>query len=426
MKFKSNQKYNTIAIYSVAVFTICLILVAVVFKYSSFSKYVGIVAEVFAPIIWGIVITFLLNPVMMFFERHIGKVLNRKKPHPKLLRFISVILSLALLLTIIASLVANIIPQIIESVKSIFTNMDSYLDSGQQWVDKRIEENDFLKSIVEGEIISIRHYIVDFVSKWQKKIDLLPSIAERGISILTALKDFILGLILAVYMLLSKETFFSQGKKMMYALMPVDRCNTFIRIMRRVNRIFTRYLSGMLLDSFIVGLITFAVLTFAGIPYVVLISLIIGVTNMIPFFGPFIGAVPSALLIFFVKPEMTIFFVIFIVILQQLDGNFLAPAILGDSLGISPFWIVVALLISGGLFGFIGMVMAVPVFAVFYALAKEIAESKLRKKSLPTESSQYRGHGNIEIVVSQKNKTDCNQENDSMNDNITDAEVSKE
>lgn len=398
MKFKSNEKYNTIAVYSVGIFAICLTLVAIVFKYSSFLKYVAVVAEVFAPILWGIIIAFILNPIMKFFEKYLGKLINKRKPHPKILRMVSVVISLALLLTVLISLVAGIIPQIIESVKSIFMNMDSYLATAQDWVDKRIEENEFLRNMVEGEFVSIKQYSLNFMSTLQQKMDLVSSIAERGISILVTLKDFALGLILATYMLASKETFMAQGKKVLYAIIPHRRCNTVMTVMRRVNDIFTHFLSGKALDSFIIGLLTFIVLTFADIPYVVLISLIIGVTNMIPFFGPFIGAIPCSFLVFFAKPDMTIFFVIFILILQQFDGNFLGPLILGDTLGISAFWIMVAILISGGLFGFIGMVFAVPVFAVFYTLFKDLIESRLRKKLLPIESDSYRNHGNIEVI----------------------------
>lgn len=403
MKFKSNPKYNTIAAYSVGVFAVCLALVAFVFKYSSFLKYARLVAVVFSPVVWGLVIAFLLNPVMMFIEHRLGKLVNRKSPHPKLLRAISLILSIALLLTVIISLVANIIPQLIDSIKSIFTNMDLYLNTAQQWANKRIEENDFLKNMVQGEFVSLKQAITDFASRWQQKINLLSSIAERGISILVALKDFVLGLILAIYMLASKEIFISQGKKALYSLFPVGKCNRVMGLIRQTNRIFTHYLAGTALDSMIIGFITFAVLTFAKIPYVVLISLIIGVTNMIPFFGPFIGAVPSALIIFFAKPEMTIPFAVFILILQQLDGNFLTPAIHGESLGISAFWIMTAIIISGGLFGFAGMVLAVPVFAVLYTLVKEGAETRLRKKALPTQSSQYINRGNIEPEVPDTN-----------------------
>jgi len=189
--------------------------------------------------------------------------------------------------------------------------------------------------------------------------------------------------------LASKERFIGQIKKVMYSLFGAKKCNNVLEDLRFVNKTFGGFIGGKLLDSLIIGLLCFACISVMGMPYPVLISVIIGVTNVIPFFGPFLGAIPSALLVLVVDPMQCLYFLIFILLLQQFDGNFLGPLILGDSTGLSSFWVIFVITTFGGLFGVLGMLLGVPVFAVLYAFFKRKINRGLEKRGYPTETLPY-------------------------------------
>ena len=203
------------------------------------------------------------------------------------------------------------------------------------------------------------------------------------------MKTVLVGFISAVYMLNSKHTFSAQAKKLIYSMFETDTANAVLENFRFIHKVFGGFITGKLLDSLIIGLITFVSMSILQLPYVLLISVIIGVTNIIPFFGPFIGAIPSTILIFLVSPLQAVYFVIFIFILQQFDGNILGPKILGDSTGLASFWVMFAILLFGGLFGFAGMVVGVPLFAVIYSTISGLVNRSLRNKHISTDTSVY-------------------------------------
>ena len=180
------------------------------------------------------------------------------------------------------------------------------------------------------------------------------------------------------------------GKKIVYAICSENKAKFILRLATQSNMTFSRFIGGKILDSFIIGVLTFLILTIFKMPYILLISVIIGVTNIIPFFGPFIGGIPAAIIILFVSPIQALWFVIIIIIIQQIDGNIIGPKILGDSIGISAFWILFSLLVAAKFMGFVGMIIGVPLFAIFYSIIKEIIEDKLRKKGLPIETEKYK------------------------------------
>ena len=201
--------------------------------------------------------------------------------------------------------------------------------------------------------------------------------------------NFLIGRIIALYLLMSKELFAGQGKKIIYALFEEDNANATIRNIRFVHRTFGGFISGKLVDSLIIGMICFIGMTLLNLPYPLLISLIIGITNIIPFFGPFIGAIPSIILILMVNPLQALYFGIFVFALQQFDGNILGPKILGDKTGLSSFWVIFAITLFGGYWGFVGMVVGVPLFAVLYAAWKAFINRSLQKKGLSTDTNEY-------------------------------------
>ena len=194
---------------------------------------------------------------------------------------------------------------------------------------------------------------------------------------------------ISIYVLFSKETFAGQGKKITFALFNTKTANQIIKDTRFISDTFIGFISGKIIDSIIIGFICFAGTSILKMPYALLISVIVGVTNVIPFFGPYLGAIPSTILILMVNPVKCIYFILFILVLQQLDGNFIGPKILGQSTGLSGFWVIFSITIFGGIMGVPGMIIGVPFFAVLYAMIKRLTNRLLLKRGLPSETNKY-------------------------------------
>lgn len=225
---------------------------------------------------------------------------------------------------------------------------------------------------------------------------LVKTLSLSVIGIFKAFWNFIIGFIISIYVLGSKEKFAGQAKKIVYALFDRKTGNEVISTFRFIHGTFIGFIGGKIVDSVIIGIICFICTNIIGTPYAILVSVIIGVTNVIPFFGPWIGGIPSALLVLMVDPLQALYFIILILIIQQFDGNILGPKILGDSTGLSGFWVIFSITIFGGLFGVPGMVVGVPIFAVFYAGVKTIVNRALRKRELPTDLQPYMTVGQID------------------------------
>ena len=223
----------------------------------------------------------------------------------------------------------------------------------------------------------------------------MTNITTGAMNVLSEVFNFLVGCIVSVYMLFSKELFAAQMKKILYGVMSIEHANMTLHITRKSNEIFGGFIIGKIIDSAIIGVLCFLGLTLLDMPYILLVSVIVGVTNVIPFFGPYIGAIPSAILIALADPIKGIYFLIFILALQQLDGNVIGPKILGDSTGLSAFWVVFSILLGGGLFGFVGMIAGVPTFAVIYYIVKMVVEQKLEKKKMPADTEAY---GRVEYL----------------------------
>ena len=230
---------------------------------------------------------------------------------------------------------------------------------------------------------------------------LLRNLSSGLLEVVTFLKNLILGLIVSIYILLSKESLATNVKKGIYALFKTRRANQIIKEIRYINKTFGGYIIGMLLDSLNIAVLCYIGTTLLDMPYSILISVIVGVTNVIPFFGPYLGAIPSAILIFMVDPIKAIYFIIFIFVLQQIDGNFIAPRIIGDSTGMSPLMVLAAIMIGGGLFGIPGMLIGVPVFAILCTIVKNYVTHCLRKRKLPTDTAEYDHLDHVDLETNQ-------------------------
>lgn len=401
MKIVMDQKHKSIAKTAIWAFTICLLIGIGVWRIDAVTAFLKNILKVFAPVIWGLVISYLFNPMMVWIERHVKKLTDRQKPHPRLARVISVSVTILTLLAVIFGLIASIVPELTNSLKNLFANLPAYLTNIGDWIEARIKgmetDQPQLHDMLTNAWKSAQEAVNNFAGQFEPQLD---SIASSGANIFTAITtgaisffhgiaDFLIGVIFSIYLLYNKERYVAQMRKLLYALMPEDRVHKFLSIGSHVSYTFMHFLSGKTLDSVIIGLLCFIGVTILQTPYIPLISIVVGITNIIPFFGPIIGAIPCAVLILLSEPGKTIPFVIFILILQQFDGNILGPKILGDQLGLPMFWTLFAIIVGGGLFGFIGMVAFVPIFAAMYALMSDFLQEKLKSKGLPSDDESY-------------------------------------
>ena len=314
----------------------------------SISGAIGTLISILSPIIWGMVITYLLWPLVKMFQRKLFEPLLQKirpkKPVSKsLARGLSVVLAILVALVLIAALVWLIIPQLYTSIESIVLNSQQYYDTITGWI------NRFFENIL----------------------------------------DVLIGFVVACYVLSNMELFLAKAKMVLYSIFPLRSSKRILKAIRFTDTAFMSFISGKVIDSAIIGVICYICCAIMRMPYVVLVSVVVGVTNIIPVFGPFIGAVPTALIILLDSPMKCLIYVIFILVLQQIDGNIIGPKILGSSTGINGFWIMFAILLGGGLFGFIGMLLGVPVFVVIYAGLEKLVNNGLKKRGLQTETAEY-------------------------------------
>lgn len=354
---------------------------------------------VLAPVSWGLVITYLLNPLMQQIEALImripAKTERAVRARKKSAHVLGVLLSEIFLLALIVFLVRILLPQLIDSIGMLVNNIGEYSRGFEAWLTPYLAETDeVVRAYVDSAIKQVSNWITSFLQDDFMK--LLSGVTSGVVVVGRTLYNFILGVIVSIYLLSAKHRMLALSKKCVFALLKPVRANRFLEVTRDANRMFRGFLIGKILDSAIIGLLCFIGMTILNLPFVVLVSVVVGITNIIPYFGPIIGAAPSILLILMIDPLQSLIFAIFILLLQQLDGNFIGPRILGDKTGVSPFGVLFSILVGGGLFGFIGMLVAVPTFGLIFQLFKQFVENKLSHRKMPTETSNY---AEIERVV---------------------------
>ncbi|MFR4971953.1 MAG: AI-2E family transporter [Butyricicoccus pullicaecorum] len=368
------------------------------YKLDTIKEILGQLSSILRPFTFGFVVAYLLLPIFNTLVRKTNPWFSRVIRNPKKAKsfnklFCSLI-SVTFFLLIVVALLSMVLPQLAESVMGLLEKLPEYLNRTEEWLTVHLFSNN---PILEGNVQQLYASVSSSLMEWANT-QLVPQLLEvmRGNFVgsfvsntISFLKTVLVGFISAVYMLNSKDTFSAQGKKLIYSMFHTDTANVILENIRFVHKVFGGFITGKLLDSLIIGLITFFAMSILQMPYVLLISVIIGVTNIIPFFGPFIGAIPSTLLIILVSPLQGVYFVIFILILQQFDGNILGPKILGDSTGLASFWVMFAILLFGGMFGFAGMVVGVPLFAVIYSAVSGLVNRSLGKKKLSVQTADY-------------------------------------
>ncbi len=427
MKYRWDKKYLYWGITALLVIIFSICFYYLLFHGVKIHDNILELVRIGMPIILGFIIAYLLTPIVNFLEnRLIYPVLKKLSVHKsiklkKRIRSVTILTVLIIVSFIIYSLFAMILPQLISSIQSIASHFPTYVSNFTNWFGDIRELNPVINEyLTQNIILTDSTEIVEWFNK-----NIAPNIKNLGnlattlynglFSIMKFLFEFMIGIIISIYLMSSKELFSGQAKKIVYALFEENKANHFIRNMRFVHRTFVGFLSGKIVDSIIIGLLCFIGTSFLEIPYAILVSVIIGVTNIIPFFGPYLGAIPCAILILMISPIHCLYFVIFIIILQQIDGNIIGPKILGNSTGISSFWVIFAITIFGGLFGIPGMVIGVPVFAIIYAGFRSLFHRMLRKKGLPTETDVYIAltmMKNRECIYSNENHPDPSQKED--------------
>lgn len=400
MKFHIDKKYLAWGLTIFITFGACLCLYYLMFYNanlrSGFHRAVGIAM----PVIDGFILAYILTPIVNGIERRFLNPFSKKhfttnghlthKQKSKI-RGLSILMTMILAIAVLTGFFRLIIPQIIRSIQSIIFQFPFYIRNLSDMILNLMDSNPELESFATE---MIDKYSVQLIT-WLNE-GLMPQINELLISLsqsiwnfLISIWNFIIGFIISIYVLFNKEKFAGQAKKIAYALFAQKNANQLISDFRFTHKTFIGFIGGKIVDSIIIGIICFIFSNLIHLPYAMLVSLIVGVTNIIPFFGPYLGAIPSAILILLVNPIQSLYFLIMIIIIQQFDGNFLGPKILGNSTGLSSFWVIFSVTIFGGFFGIIGMIAGVPVFACIYAWVSRFIRHCLTQKQMPTDTKDY-------------------------------------
>lgn len=387
MKVDWNSKYNTISVYTLIVICSSIIFYFVASQIGSFSEKIGIAIGIMYPFIIGFAIAYLLNFILVFYE---VDVLGKSQWFTKLRKGQK--RSIGLVLTYLTSIgigylfIHFIVPQLVSSIMGFVNDVPQYVDNITALFNDLMNETNLspeYAALIQEQMNKYIQFIMDFAR------EIIPVVGNTLKLVASSVWNIVLGIIISVYLLIDKENFFAINRKITCALFSTKTANRIFELTYRSNETFGKFLSGKIIDSAIIGVLCFVVFTIFKMPYTLLISVIIGVTNIIPFFGPFIGAIPSFVIILFVSPTKALIFLLLVFIIQQIDGNIIGPKILGDSIGISAFWILFAILVAGKFLGIVGMIIGVPLFAIIYSVIKEEVEYKLKAKDLPTDTKDY-------------------------------------
>ena len=339
---------------------------------------------IISPFIFGGVLAYLLFKPTMWIEAMVLYLPYMKTLPKRFTRLVAIILAYTIFIALLSGLIAMILPELADSIMTLINAFPDLLKTLENniwnWFDTlNASQKAYLDRFLDATSIKLQEMMTHLGT-------LIPQIYTYSISLSSALLNILVAIIISVYMLLDKEAFLLRLKRNIAAVFGTEKAGIINKVGSLTNRIFSSFIAGKILDSAIIGVLAYGCLALMNMPYHLLISVIIGVTNVIPFFGPFIGAIPSIFLVLMVEPSKALLIAIFILILQQLDGNIIGPKILGDSTGLHSIWIVFSILVGGGLFGFVGMLIGVPTFAVIYTLFNEFADKRIKEQeAAPTQ-----------------------------------------
>lgn len=397
MKRLLENKHARLMLMIFIVGALLIIFNQIVGNYESFSEGVGTIKTIVSPFIYGFVMAYLLSPIYNATVRGLYKLLGKYfKNKQRLFSFCKLVASVVAVVCLIgavAGLIALIVPQVIESLTGILKSLPQRLTQLSALFNDITSKMDNKRLAMRMSEIYAQAQ-TNLIELAQTKLlpgmgTLVGQVSTQVLLTLKTMMNVMIGVMACVYMLNSKERFQGQFKKVILATLPKEKAEAVFDFAKFTNRTFGGFINGKIIDSIIIGIICFILMEIFGFPYPILISAIIGITNVIPFFGPFIGAIPAAIIILLVSPIHALYFLILIFILQQVDGNIIGPAILGNTTGIASFWVLFSIVIGGGLFGFIGMVLGVPVFAIIYYYFSRSINKRLEAKGLESRTDSY-------------------------------------
>ena len=396
MRIKLEKKHYQWGLTAFLVILACFIVFFMLLRADSVGTGLGKIVHALTPIVYGMVMAYLLCPIYNFSVSRSYSLFNKGKYKFKhdltIAKVIGTIISTAILLIAIAGVLWMIIPGLIDSISKVIDILPGAMKTFTNWIDVKFANLPVAKDYIDQITENITDYALDFATN-----TILPNSGNMAAAIsgtvfgaIGFFMNFIIGIIVCVYCLNIKDTLAAQAKKVIVANFKEKTAEEILEGAEYTNKTFGGFISGKIIDSIIIGILCFIIMSIFGWEYSLLISCIIGITNIIPFFGPFIGAIPSALLLLMVNPMHCIYFVILIIALQLFDGNILGPKILGDSTGLGSFWVLFAVLVGGGLFGFLGMVLSIPIFAVIYAYCARALNRRLAKRGFSTNTLDYK------------------------------------
>lgn len=395
MEENKNDIYFKWGLTAVAVIVIALVISLIFSKLGPIATAISTIISTVSSVLYGVVMAFLMAPVYDRIGIWVGEILSslfpKWKKSDKYAKMIATLACLVILILVVFALIMMIIPELVNSI----TNVISYAPSGTQnleaWLKDILNKNPNLEKLIIGNYLDISARLSDIATK-----TVLPNVntyiknlSSGVINALGVVVNIIIGLMVMMYLLNMKTTLASQAKKIVYAVAGVKIGNEIVTEARYIKNMFEKFIVGKIIDSIIIVIINYVFMAIIHMPYALLISVVVGVTNVIPFFGPFIGAIPSIILLLLISPVTALQFAVWILILQQVDGNIIGPKILGQTTGLPSFWVLFSILLFGGLFGIVGMIIAVPTWAIIYRTISRLSEHFLKKKGLEPDSKHY-------------------------------------
>lgn len=391
-KFKKNDKYFTISVYALVVILLATIGIKIIVSWSETQKFVSTLIGVLTPFLLGFFIAYIINPLAKFINQSILRKLFRIK-NRTVRKVISILLSYIIVFGMIATIIFYIIPQIADTL----TQISTFIESAQTGYNRLIAQIRLIEEknpswdfqAIYDFIEKIPSVVSEFITKQLPQI--VPAVFSTSVSVITGVIDFFIAVIVSMYMLIDKPHLINNAKKLVYVLFGTDKGDRIVTTAGECNKIFGDFIIGKMIDSLIIGVLCWIAMTVLNIPYALVISVIVGITNMIPYFGPFIGAIPGVVLLIIVDIKFAVIFGILIFILQQFDGLYLGPKILGESTGLRPIWIIFAITVGGWLAGVVGMFLGVPVVAVISFLIDRSIKLRIKKKNIVFEEDKETG-----------------------------------
>lgn len=390
-----NEIYFKLGITAVSVIVIALVISLIFSKLGIIASALKTIVSTVSSVLYGVVMAFLMAPVYDRISAWVEEILSsffpKWKKSGKWAKFIATLACLIILIFVIFALIMMIIPELVNSITNVIGYAPDGMSNLENWLKDILNKNPDLEKLVIGNYQDISERVSDIATT-----NVLPNVntyiknlSSGVINALGVLVNIIIGMMVMMYLLNMKTTLSSQAKKIVYSMAGVKIGNEIVTEARYIKNMFEKFIVGKIIDSIIIGIINYFFMVIIHMPYALLISVVVGVTNVIPFFGPFIGAIPSIVLLLLVSPFTALQFAVWILVLQQVDGNIIGPKILGQTTGLPSFWVLFSILLFGGLFGIVGMIIAVPTWAIIYRTISRVSEHFLRKKGLEPDSGSY-------------------------------------